>query len=54
MLAVPSYQEAWQRKRRWYENNGFADRLITSEDKPDGGIDASEVERIAHARVLEE
>jgi hypothetical protein len=54
MLTVPSYREAWGRKQPWYEDNGFADKLITSEDKPDGGIDASEIERIACARILEE
>ena len=52
MLSVPSYREAWERKLRWYEANGFKDRLITSEDKPDGGIDASEIERIARTLIL--
>ncbi|MCY3808957.1 MAG: AAA family ATPase, partial [Gemmatimonadetes bacterium] len=30
MLTVPDYREAWERKRKWYEANGYADRLITS------------------------
>ena len=54
MLSVPSYHEAWERKRRWYENNGYADRLITSEDGPDGSIDAARIERIARERILED
>ena len=54
MLSVPSYREAWERKRRWYENNGYADRLITSEDGPDGSIDAARIERIARERIVED
>lgn len=53
MLNVPAYREAWERKRRWYEQNGHAGRLITSQDHPDGGIDAAEIERIARERILE-
>ena len=34
MLSVPSYREAWERKRQWYEDNGFLDQVITSEDGP--------------------
>ena len=34
------------------EANGYLDRVITSEDGPDGGIDASEIERTARKRVL--
>ena len=54
MLSVPSYREAWERKRIWYEDNGYADRLITSEDGPDGSIDATRIERIARERILDE
>ena len=54
MLSVPSYREAWRRKRTWYEDNGYADRLITSEDGTDGSIDAARIERIARERILEE
>jgi exodeoxyribonuclease V alpha subunit len=52
MLSVPSYKEAWDRKRRWYEDNGLLDRVITSEDGPDGSIDAAEIERIVHKEIL--
>jgi exodeoxyribonuclease V alpha subunit len=54
MLTVPSYREAWERKQKWYEENGFADRLITSRDGPDGSIDAAEIEQTARRRILEE
>lgn len=52
MLSVPSYKEAWDRKRQWYEDNGFLDFVITSEDGPDGSIDAAEIERTARRRIL--
>ena len=54
MLGVPTYHEAWERKQRWYEANGYADRLITSEDGPDGSIDATKIEQIARERILGE
>jgi hypothetical protein len=52
MLGVPAYREAWERKLEWYRACGFLDQLIVSEDGPDGGIDASAIERIARERVL--
>jgi hypothetical protein len=52
MLSVPSYREAWERKQEWYEDNGFLDWIITSEDGADGSIDAAEIERIARKKVL--
>ncbi|HDP94685.1 MAG TPA: hypothetical protein ENN40_04910 [Candidatus Aminicenantes bacterium] len=54
MHSVPSYREAWGRKQKWYEENGFADRLITSQDGPDGSIDAAAIEKAARQRILEE
>ncbi len=52
MLSVPSYREQWERKRQWYEDNGYLGRVITSEDGPDGSIDAAEIELIARTKVL--
>ena len=52
MLSVPSYREQWEQKRQWYEDNGYWGRVVTSEDGPDGGIDATEIERIARKRIL--
>lgn len=54
MLSVPSYAEGWERKRAWYERNGYLDRVITSEDGPDGSIDAALIERTARQRILGE
>ena len=51
LLSVPTYREAWERKREWYKANGFADRLIVSADGPDGSIDAGEIERIAREHI---
>lgn len=52
MLNVPSYRKAWERKLRWYEENRYADQLITSADGPDGSIDANQIEKIARKRIL--
>ncbi len=52
MPTVPSYREQWDRKREWYEANRYRDRVSTSEVGPDGGIDASEIERTARKRIL--
>lgn len=53
MLSVPSYREQWERKRKWYEENGYLEQLITSKDGPDGSIDSTTIERIARDRILE-
>lgn len=52
MLTIPSYKEAWERKKKWYEGNGYLNRLITSEDGPDGSIEADKIEQIAKNRIL--
>lgn len=52
MLSTPSYAEAWQRKQQWYERQGLLDRVITSEDGPDGSIDALKIAETARARIL--
>ena len=54
MLDVPAYREAWERKMRWYENNGYSNRLITSEDGPEGSIDAGKIEHLARNKILDE
>lgn len=53
MLTTPSYAEAWERKQRWYEANGYRDRVITSEDGPDGSIDAVRIHETARSRILD-
>jgi exodeoxyribonuclease V alpha subunit len=52
MMEVPSYRESWERKKNWYQENGFADQLIVSQDGPHGEIDAREIERLARDRIL--
>ncbi len=52
MLSVPSYKEAWERKRQYYKDNGFLGRVITSEDGLDGSINAAQIERIARTKIL--
>ena len=52
MLSVPSYKEAWEQKRQWYEDNGYLDRIITSEDGSDGSINAAEIEQTARKKIL--
>ena len=46
------HDRAWNRKGQWYEDNGFLDRVITSEDGLDGSINAAEIERIAPTKIL--
>jgi hypothetical protein len=53
MLSVPSYKEAWEKKRQWYADNGYLSRVITSEDGIAGGVDAAEIERIARKKILQ-
>jgi ATP-dependent exoDNAse (exonuclease V) alpha subunit len=54
MLSIPAYREAWQRKEKWYKDNGYFDRLIVSQDGSDGSIDAADIEHIARRRILQE
>ena len=55
MLNQDEYRGKWKRKQEWYERNGIlehsvnpdADRqLILTRDKPDGGIDSSELKTL--------
>jgi len=54
MLENPEYRKEWEKKKKWYEENGYIDRLIISRDKPDGGIDSKEIEEIARKKILGE
>jgi len=54
MLDVPSYRESWERKKLWYETNGYMSALIASQDGPDGSINAAEIERLAREQILGE
>ena len=56
MLTVPIYEEKWDCKYDCHKTNGYLDRLINSEDRPDGSISSPEIERIAlaHKHILME
>ena len=54
MLNLPNYRMAWERKLQWYQDNNFDRQLITSEDSPNGGINAVEIERLARRNILGE
>lgn len=53
MLDIPSYANAWERKQRWYAENGYHNRLLWSADASDGSIDATQIERTARERILD-
>jgi len=52
MIEDPEYKKEWERKKKWYEENHYIDKLIVSKDKPDGGIDSKEIERLAKEKIL--
>ena len=52
MLDVPSYAREWQRKRQWYEENGYIHRLITSAVDDGGGLDAGAIRQRAERRII--
>jgi len=52
MIEDPEYKKEWKRKKKWYEENHYIDKLIISKDKPDGGIDSKEIERFAKEKIL--
>jgi exodeoxyribonuclease V alpha subunit len=51
MMSSPAYRAAWEKKREWYEANGFADRLIISRDAEDGSIDSQQIEALAREKI---
>ena len=53
MLSTPSYASAWERKERWYAANGFLERVITSEDGPDGSINVPIIEDKVRKTILQ-
>ncbi|MBN1185694.1 MAG: AAA family ATPase [Bacteroidales bacterium] len=55
MLTKDDYRNKWKRKQEWYERNGILEyskntnankQLIITRDKPDGGIDSTEIKGI--------
>lgn len=53
MLSNKKYADGWKDKEAWYRDNGYWDRVVTSEDGPDGSIHADTIEMIARRRILD-
>lgn len=51
LLNDPTYQQDWERKKEWYEETGYAERLIVSQDDLEGAIDAQEIEELARTHI---
>lgn len=55
MMDKASYQEDWQLKQQWYRDNGYWDRVLTSQDHP-GGVGgtlyADEIRRDARSAIF--
>lgn len=49
LLSKPDYRAGWERKKRWYEENGFIEgqNLFVTADDERGGLDAIEIEKTA-------
>lgn len=49
MLTRDDYRRGWEWKKNWYETNGFVpeETLFTTQDDVRGGLDSSEIERVA-------
>ena len=61
LLPKDDYRSKWKRKKEWYDRNGIVDykenpnadkQLIITRDKPDGGIDSSEIKDIIEELFL--
>ena len=55
MLTKDDYRSKWKRKQEWYDRSGIVEytknsdadkQLIITKDKPDGGIDSTEIKHI--------
>ncbi|MCF7453016.1 AAA family ATPase [Vibrio sp. A1-1] len=51
LLDDPDYMAKWQRKERWYQENGYSDQLIVSRDV-NGSIDSSEIDKLIKERIF--
>lgn len=49
MMTRDDYRRDWERKRAWYEANGFVtgENLFTTEDDEQGGLDSRAVKKVA-------
>ncbi|WP_445457722.1 ATP-dependent DNA helicase [Flavobacterium sp. HNIBRBA15423] len=48
MLSVPSYKADWEKKKKFYEENGYRinENLFITTESEKGGIDSKEIERV--------
>ena len=51
-LENKEYKKAWERKKQWYKNNGYLQKLIIYCEKDDYAIDSQEIERLAKGKIL--
>ncbi len=49
MTHDPEYMEKWENKKKWYERNGFADKLIVSQEDP-SGLDSRKIVELIQTR----
>jgi len=52
MLNLESYKKEWEQKKAWYEKHKLIDKVLTSQDGPDGSIDSLVIEKSAKERIL--
>ena len=55
MLEKATYKADWELKQQWYRENGYWDRVLTSEDHPGGlggVVYADEIRQTARSRIL--
>ena len=48
MLSIPSYKADWEKKKKFYEDNGYRlnENLFITTESEKGGIDSKEIERV--------
>lgn len=54
MLHKPTYKEEWEKKLKFYLDNGFVvgENLFTTQDNESGAIDSIEIEKVLN-QILE-
>jgi hypothetical protein len=52
MLNLDYYRKEWEQKKAWYEKHKLIDRVLTSQDGPDGSIDSQSIEKTAKEKIL--
>jgi hypothetical protein len=53
MIGNREYRSAWEKTKKWYEENGYADRLIVSADNPKGNISSEAIVKLAKEQILD-